>query len=162
MEKKFILTEEIKRNAPLGNEDELEDDLKLEPITRENFMKELMDKRMVIGLIGCFEDINFIEQENGDYTIGYIQDHKRTISVDFLEDNHGRYLKLSYSMKLQGDVKILDHKLSQWFKHGRYKIGEQTIELYQIFPILNENLLEMQIKHTLSEIWDMSATVECN
>ena len=124
-----------------------------------------LDKKVVVELIKHFDGINFTEeQEIGEYTIriGYIQDDERTISVDFLEDNQGQYLKLSHSMKLQGDIKILDHKLSLWFKHGRYKIGEQAIELYQIFPILDENFLEAQIKHALFEIWDMSGTVECN
>jgi len=121
-----------------------------------------MDERTVIELIKYFDDINFSEQKNGESTIGYIQDHGRTIYVDFLEDNLGQYLKLSHSMNLFGDAQTLKSKLSLWFKHGRYTISEQTVVLYQIFPILDEKFLHKQIKHTMCEIWDMSATAKLN
>lgn len=133
-----------------------------ERIVEETLMAFEEDKRNAIELIKNLEEINFTEQQNKENTIGYIQDYGRTISVDFLEDNHGKYLKLSFIMKVQGDSDILMHKLSLWFKHARYKLNGEEIELYQIFPLLDERFLLSQIKHAVSEILDMSGVVKCN
>lgn len=133
-----------------------------ERIVEEILMAFEEDKRNAIELIKSLDEIDFTEHQSGENTIGYIQDHWRTISVDFLEDNLGKYLKLSFVMEVQGDSDILMHKLSLWLKSARFKLNGGEIELYQIFPLLDERFLLSQVKHALSEIWDMSGVVKLN
>ena len=118
-----------------------------------------MDKRIVIELIKLFENIKFTEQPEGDETIGYIQDHYRRIQVSFLEDNMGKYLKLSYVMEITDGIEEILSNLSSRIVNGRYRMLGNDIILYSIIPILDEKFLKVQLEHALSEIWDMSTIV---
>ena len=120
----------------------------------------MMDKRIVIELIKCFDNIKFTEQIEGDVVIGYINDHNRIVQVSFLADNLGQYLKLSYPIKTnEENIKKSIPYLSRWFVNGRFKIEGDTVDVYSVLPIIDEMFLGKQITHALSEIWDMNNVV---
>lgn len=115
-----------------------------------------MDKRTIIELIKLFDYIKFTERLEGEDTIGYIQDHDRTIQVSFLEDNIGKYLKLSFTIENIDKSEEMLSELSSRIVNGRWYLLHNSIILYTIIPIINETFLKEQFEHGLSEIWDMS------
>lgn len=118
------------------------------------------EKTNVINDIKRLENIQFTEQNEKDDVIGYINDHNRVVQVSLLMDNLGKYLKLSYSIKTDEDtINKSEPYLLRWFVNGRYKICNDTIIVYSIFPILDESLLHKQIFHALLEIWDMDNVI---
>ena len=112
----------------------------------------MWDIRVIVELIKCFEDIQFTEQIDGN-RIGYIQDNDRTVQVDFLGDNLGRYLMLFYKAENVNNIEEVDRNLSERFMNGRHMIDGNCVILYTIFPLLNETFVQEQIKHGLSEIF---------
>lgn len=129
-------------------------------ILEEIKILELTEKKDAINCIKQFEDFQFIEQIEGENVIGYINDHDRTIQVSFLTDNMGRYLELSHSIETdKTNIEKSIPYLSRWIVNGRYKVCNDFIIVYSIFPILDENLMYKQIAHALKEIWDMSTIV---
>ena len=119
-----------------------------------------MDKRIVIELIKCFDNIKFTEQIEGDVVIGYINDHSRVVQVSLLADNLGQYLKLSYPIKTnEENIRKSIPYLLRWFVNGRFKIEGDTVDVYSVLPIIDEMFLSKQITHALSEIWDMNNVV---
>lgn len=120
----------------------------------------MMDKRIVIELIKCFDNIKFTEQIEGDVVIGYINDHSRVVQVSLLADNLGQYLKLSYPIKTnEENIRKSIPYLLRWFVNGRFKIEGDTVDVYSVLPIIDEMFLSKQITHALSEIWDMNNVV---
>ncbi len=115
----------------------------------------MWDIRVIVELIKCFEDIQFTEQID-DKRIGYIQDNDRTVQVQFLGDNVGRYLMLFYEVENVNNIEEVDINLSERFMNGRHMIDGNRVILYTIFPLLKETFVREQIKQGLSEIWDMN------
>jgi hypothetical protein len=118
-----------------------------------------MNKRLAIKMIKLFDDIHFTEHLEGENVIGYIQFCDITIQVCFLEDNMGKYLKLSFKIDNIKRVDEILNDLSLRIVYGRWEIVENSIILHSLIPILDKSFLQKQIVHSLSEIWDMSFVV---
>ena len=118
-----------------------------------------MDRRIATELIKLFDNINFTEHFEGDEIIGSIQDHDRIIQVSFLGDNMGNYLKLSYTVEINNNLKDIQFNLSSRIVNGRYSLVENSIILYSIVPMLDDKFVGKQLEHALSEIWDMTTIV---
>ena len=78
----------------------------------------------------------------------------------FREDTLGQYLELTYSLENIGDINLTKRYLARWYVHGRFTIEGNTVKLYTIFPITDENYLSKQLKFSLYEIWGMSNVVK--
>ena len=124
---------------------------------------DLIEKRQAIKRLSSFKDIQFIEEIEGENTIGHIKDHGRIIQVSYLRDNLGGYIELSFMTEEIKNLKNATSYLSRWFINGRYEICCNTIRLFSIFPILDTPSLRKLISHALLEIWDMNnvATSNC-
>ena len=118
-----------------------------------------MDRRIATELIKLFDNINFTEHFEGDEIIGSIQDHDRIIQVSFLGDNMGNYLKLSYTVEINNNLKDIQFNLSSRIVNGRYSLVENSIILYSIVPMLDDKFVGKQLENALSEIWDMNTIV---
>ena len=117
---------------------------------------DLIEKRQAIKRLSSFKDIQFIEEIEGENTIGHIKDHGRIIQVSYLRDNLGSYIELSFMTEEITNVANAASYLSRWFVNGRYEICGNTIRLFSIFPILDTSSLKKLISHALLEIWDMN------
>lgn len=115
-----------------------------------------MDRRLCIECIKMFDNINFTESIEEGNIIGYIDDNNRHIKVLYLEDNHGGYLSLEYSVPKKANADYVSEYLSHALINGRHKVTEDSIILSSIFPVLDERFLQKQIKHSLIEIWSMA------
>ncbi|MCF0117703.1 MAG: hypothetical protein HUJ61_06640 [Bacilli bacterium] len=118
-----------------------------------------MDKHNIIEHINLFKSVKFTEKQENVDVIGYIQDHDRLIQISFLGDNSGKYLKLSYFIN---DIKYNDEMLANLnarIVNGRWTWVSNRLTLYSIIPILKESILEVQLIHSLNEIWDMYTIV---
>ena len=67
---------------------------------------------------------------------------------------------LSFSIKTDiENIQKTTPYLETWFVNGRYRIFNDTIDVYSVIPILDETYLYKQITYSLLEIWDMSNVV---
>ena len=68
---------------------------------------------------------------------------------------------LSFSIKTDiENIQKTTLYLERWFVNGRYRIFNDTIDVYSVIPILDETYLYKQITYSLLEIWDMSNVVK--
>ena len=119
-----------------------------------------IDKRLCIECIKMLENIRFTESIEGENTIGYIDDNNRHIKVLYIEDNLGGNIALEFLAK-KGDIaQYVSDRLSRRVINGRYKVCDDGIILSSVFPILDEQFLNKQIRHALLEIWKMNNVVE--
>ena len=116
----------------------------------------LMEKRKAIKRLRSLKDFQFIEEIEGENTIGHIEDHGSIIQVSYLRDTIGSYIELSFMTGEITNVANAASYLSRWFINGRYEICCNNIRLFSIFPILDTPSLRKLISHALLEIWDMN------
>ena len=119
-----------------------------------------MDKRLCIECIKMLENIRFIESIEDENIIGYIDDNNRHIKVFYLEDNLGAYIALAFLAKTWGNTQYVSEYLSRRIINGRHEVRDDCIILSSIFPILDVQFLNKQIRHALLEIWAMNDVVE--
>lgn len=119
-------------------------------------------KQLCIERIKFLDNINFVEQIEGKYTIGYIEHYcTDRIKVLYLEDNLGSYVSLLYVMEMKNNCDSVCDNLSRKIVNGRFDISGANIILTSTFPILDPDMtfFNKQLSHALLEIWDMSTVV---
>lgn len=159
-EEKYVTLEELMRRTAYMDEKNMNRDEfeKLVANTVDEIAAIDMEyKKKAIESIQRFGKVYFVEEIEGEYKIGFINDCDRIVQVSLLADNLGQYLELSYAIKTDNEnIEKSTPYLQRWFVNGRYKVCNDTITVYSVIPILDETFLYKQIAHSLSEIWDMN------
>lgn len=110
-------------------------------------------KQICIERIKFLDNINFVEQIEGKYTIGYIEHYcTNRIKVLYLEDNLGSYVSLLYVMEMKNNCDSVCEIFQEKLSTGDLIFQAQTLFLHQASQFLIQIWLFL-INNFLTHCW---------
>lgn len=112
-------------------------------------------------LLKKYSDINYTEvctSDSDGSIMGYIDTPCVRLTVSYLEDPIGKYIKLTH-ISINPDFNSV-RALDRWSKYGRYQKRGNDLELFSLFPFLDTSSLHTQLSHSILVVLDMIAIID--